>query len=336
MSNEEVGFMTNTSAPVQEAKAASHNIPEVNTTKETYAYFKGQIVPMSEAKVSVATHAMHYGTSCFEGIRAYWNPQKEQMYILKMKEHYERFYNSMKVLMMHPDETIDDLCRITVDLVAKHNHRENVYIRPLAYKSSCTIKLTLSSLDDEITIFTFPMNNYVDIEAGLNVCTSSWRRSNSNAMPVRAKVGGGYVNSTLAIDDAAAAGFDEAIFLTHDGYVSEGSSCNVFLVRNGKLVTPAVSEDILEGVTRNTLIEVAKDELGLTVEERRVDRTELYAAEEVFFTGTGVQLSPVTRVDRRIVGNGKPGKITLDLQKIYMDAVRGNNPKYMDWLTPVY
>lgn len=301
---------------------------------DRYAYFEGRIVPMSEAKVSVATHALHYGTACFEGVRAYWNADQGQLWLLKLREHYDRLHASMKLLMMKPPLSVDELCQVTVDLLRKHDYREDVYVRPLAYKSACTIRLTLSTLSDDLTIFTFPMGNYVDTTRGLSVCTSSWRRPNSNAMPVRAKVAGAYVNCSLAVDDAAAAGFDEAILLTHDGHVSEGSSCNLFLLRGDTWVTPAVSEDILEGLTRNTLVEMLRDS-GQKVEERQVDRTELYAADELFLCGTGVQVSPVTSVDRRVVGNGEPGPRTMALQKAYMAAVRGVDPKYRSWLTPV-
>lgn len=319
----------------QLAKAETPKIP-VLSLEEGYAYFEGRVVPMSEAKVSIATHALHYGTACFEGIRGYWNAQHEQLYLLKLREHFERMANSWNTLRMQPKETIDDLCRITVELVRKHGYHEDVYVRPITYKAARTIKLTLSSLEDSVAIYTFPMGNYVDISAGLNVCTSSWRRANSNAMPVRAKVTGAYINSSLAVDDASAAGFDEAIMLTHDGTVSEGSSCNLFLLRNGKLATPALSEDILEGVTRNALIDMVRDEFGMVVEERRIDRTELYSANEIFMCGTGVQVSPVVKVDHRQVGTGKPGPFSMKLQELYLSACRGENEKYRDWVTPVY
>ncbi len=303
---------------------------------EGYAYFEGHIVPMGEAKVSIATHALHYGTACFEGIRGYWNESHGQLYLLKLREHYERMADSWNVLRMHPKESVDELCKITIELVRKHGFKQDVYVRPITYKASCTIRLTLTELEDSTAIYTFPMGNYVNITNGLNVCTSSWRRANSNAMPVRAKVTGAYVNSSLAVDDAKAAGFDEAIMLTHDGYVSEASSCNLFIIRNGKLVTPALSEDILEGLTRNAIIELVRNEFGITVEERRVDRTELYSAHEVFLCGTGVQVSPVASVDRRQVGDGKPGSFTMQLQDRYLAACRGEIEKYRSWVTPIY
>ncbi len=317
------------------AKAESPKIP-VLSPDEGYAYFEGRIVPMSEAKVSIATHALHYGTACFEGIRGYWNADHQQLYLLKLREHYERMANSWNTLRMHPKELVDDLCRITVELVRQHAYRQDVYVRPITYKSARTIKLSLSSLEDSTAVYTFAMGNYLDISTGLSVCTSSWRRANSNAMPVRAKVTGAYINSSLAIDDANAAGFDEAIMLTHDGTVSEASSCNLFILRNGRLATPALSEDILEGVTRNALIDMLREEFGMTVEERRIDRTELYAATEIFLCGTGVQVSPVSSVDRRPVGSGKPGPFSMKLQALYLSACRGENEKYRDWVTPVY
>ncbi len=332
MTQTEVTATQQNSRPV---KAEAPKIP-VLSPDEGYAYFEGHIVPMSEAKVSIATHALQYGTACFEGIRGYWNEQQQQLYLLKMRAHYQRMADSWNVLRMKPKESIDDLCRITVELVRQHGFQQDVYVRPLTYKASRTIKLTLSPLEDAVAIYTFGMGNYLDISAGLSVCTSSWRRANSNAMPVRAKVTGAYINSCLAVDDATGTGFDEAIMLTDDGTVSEGSSCNIFLLRNGKLSTPALSEDILEGITRNSLIGMIHDEFGMEVEERRIDRTELYAADEIFMCGTGVQVSPVTSVDRRSVRTGQPGEFTMKLQALYLSACRGENEKYKDWVTPVY
>ena len=317
------------------ANAEAPKIPVLGM-EEGYAYFEGRVVPMSEAKVSIATHALHYGTACFEGIRGYWNEQHGQLYLLKLREHYQRMDQSCNALRIQPQESTDDLCRITTELVRMHGYRQDVYVRPIAYKATRTIKLTLSSLDDAVGIYTFAMGNYVDISAGLNVCTSSWRRANSNAMPIRAKVTGAYINSSLAVDDAHAAGFDEAIMLTHDGTVSEGSSCNLFILRNGKLATPALSEDILEGITRNALIEMLRNDFDMVVEERRIDRTELYASDEMFLCGTGVQVSPVVSVDRRRVGNGKPGPLSMKLQAAYLAACRGENEQYRHWVTPVY
>jgi branched-chain amino acid aminotransferase len=327
--------LTTTNITPTATQATAPIIPTITET-EGLAYFQGRIVPMSEATVSVATHALNYGTGCFEGIRAYWNAQAEQLYVLKLREHYERFARSRRMLKMQARESAEELCDITLEILSRQNFRQDVYIRPLAYKCSRTIKLTLSSLDDLVTVFAFPMGNYVDISAGLHVCVSPWRRVSGNAMPVRAKTTGVYVNSALAVDDAAAAGYDEAIFLTEEGHVSEGSSCNLFLVRQGRLSTPRTADDILEGITRDCVMEMAERDLGLRTWERAIERTELYDADEIFLTGTGVQISPVTEVDGRRVGTGQPGPITMELQRRYLRAVRGDDPTYAAWCTPVY
>ncbi len=306
------------------------------TTEQALAYFGGAIVPMNEANISVATHCFNYGTGCFEGIRAYWNAEQEQLHVLKLREHFERFANSQRMLKMKLAESVDDLCEITVELLRRQNFRQDTYIRPLAYKASKTIKPTLSTLEDAVTIFATPMGNYVDISAGLHVGISSWRRVSGNAIPVRAKTVGAYVNSALAVDEALAAGYDEAIFLTETGNVSEGSSCNLFIMRRGQFSTPRPSDDILEGITRNAVIDMARRELGIQTLERAIDRTELYDADEVFLTGTGVQISPVTRIEGRDIGNGKPGPITMELQRRYLAAARGDDPNYATWCTPVY
>jgi branched-chain amino acid aminotransferase len=321
--------------PAAQAKAAAPVIPTV-AAEQGLAYFGGAIVPMSEATVNVSTHALNYGTGCFEGIRAYWNAGQEQLYVLKLREHFERFANSRRMLRIDIPEPIDELCEITLEILRRQDFRQDVYIRPLAYKASRTIKLTLSSLEDAVTIFAFPMGNYVDISSGLHVSISSWRRVSGNAIPVRAKTVGAYVNSALAIDEATAAGYDETIFLTESGTVSEGSSCNLFLVRRGQFSTPRTSDDILEGITRNAVMELARRELGIQTVERAIDRTELYDADEIFLTGTGVQISPVTRIEGRAIGSGKPGPITMELQRRYLSAVRGDDPNYATWCTPVY
>ncbi|HZC05278.1 MAG TPA: branched-chain amino acid transaminase [Ktedonobacterales bacterium] len=320
---------------MDERRAEAPIIPTI-ATAEGLAYFQGRFTPMAEANVSVATHGLHYGTGCFEGIRAYWNADHQQLYVLKLREHFERFAHSRRMLMMKPVESVDELCGVTIELLRRQNIRSDAYIRPVAFKSSRTIKLTLSSLDDAVCIYAFPMGNYVDISAGLNVCVSSWRRVSGNAMPVRAKTTGAYINSSLAVDEAAANGFDEAIFLTQSGTVSEGSSCNIFVVKHGRISTTRAADDILEGITRDAAIGMLARDMGMTTEVRAIERTELYDADEIFFTGTGVQVSPVTRVDRRAIGDGRPGPITMELQRRYLRAVRGDDPAYSDWLTPVY
>jgi branched-chain amino acid aminotransferase len=301
----------------------------------SYAYFEGQIVPLEEAKVNIATHAFNYGTGVFEGIRAYWNEGHEELYILKGPEHYVRMLQSCRIMKIHITETVEQLMETTVEILRRSGYREDVYIRPLAYKADPVIKVKLSGIRDACSIFTAPMGNYLDVNKGLHVGISPWRRLDDNAIPTRAKATGSYINAALAVDDLLESGFDDGIMLTPDGHVAEGTASNLFMVRGDKLITSPVSDAILEGITRATLLQLAQD-AGMQVEVRTIDRTELYVADELFMCGTGVQVAPVTKVDHRPIGSGRPGDKTLTLQKLYFDAVRGNNPAYRHWLTPVY
>lgn len=306
-----------------------------DTRQEKYALFHGEIVPLEQAKVSVMTHAFNYGTGVFEGIRGYWNREREEIYLVLLREHFVRFIKNTRMVCIEVPYTVDELVDISVRLVKMHNYREDVYIRPLAYKSSEHIGVSMEGIADALTMFAAPFGNYVDIDRGLSVAVSSWIRSDDNAIPGRAKATGNYINSALAKNDAVLNGFDEAIFLNSQGYVCEASAANIFLVRNGNLVTPGFADGILEGLTRDMLIQLADAELGVKTEQRQVGRSELYYAEEMFLAGTGVQVAPITSVDRRRVGTGEIGPITKALQKLYFEVAKGNNPKYMDWLTPV-
>jgi len=300
------------------------------------AFFQGKIVPFQDAKVSVMTHAFNYGTGVFEGIRGYWNKDKNQMFLMKLAEHYERLHDSAKILKINLKHSVEELCQITVELAKRNGYKEDVYIRPLAYKSTVMIGLGLSGLDDDITIFLVPFGDYLDVSKGIRVCTSTWLRVDDNTVPARAKVTGIYVNSSLAKTEAKENGFAEAVMLSRDGHVAEGSGENIFIMRHGKLITPPMSDNILEGITRDSIIHLAKKELKMEVIERSIDRTELYVADEIFLCGTGAQVSPVVEVDRRPIGNGGVGEVTEKLQKLYFGIVRGENKKYSDWLTPVY
>jgi branched-chain amino acid aminotransferase len=286
--------------------------------------------------VSIATHALHYGTAVFEGIRAYWNEDREELYLLKLREHVDRFFHSCRLLHIDLPFSRPEMAEIVVELLRRNGYDSDVYVRPIAFKATQTIKLTLGSLDSSVAVLAFPFGKYVHREGGLQVGISSWSRIGDNAIPTRAKVSGSYVNAALASDDAARRGYDEAIMLNANGMLSEASSANIFLLRGGRLVTPALSENILEGITRAAVIELAREELGLPVEERAVGRSELYVAEEIFLTGTGVQIEPVVGVDRRPVGSGFPGPVTTRLQAIYAAAVRNRLLAYADWCTPVY
>ncbi|PKO22985.1 MAG: branched chain amino acid aminotransferase [Chloroflexi bacterium HGW-Chloroflexi-1] len=302
----------------------------------TQAYFEGQFVPMEQAKVSIMTHAFNYGTAVFEGIRAYWNAEHEQLYVLRLREHYLRLLESAKILRMVLALDADAMSALTLELLRREGYREDVYIRPLAYKSDEIIGVRLHNLHDEFAFFATPFGKYIDKEEGAKVCVSSWRRNDDNAIPPRGKVAGAYVNSALIKSDAQLNGFDEAIVLNQDGHISEGSAENFFMVRGGKLITPPVTANILEGITRSTVIQLARDELGIEAVERPIDRSELYIAEEAFFCGTGVQIAAIASVDHYPVGSGRIGPITSQLRDLYFRVVRGQVEKYRDWCTPVY
>ncbi len=299
-------------------------------------FFKGEFVPFQDAKIGVMTHAFNYGTGVFEGIRGYWNPKQNQLFIFKLKEHYERLLKSCRILFIKPTYTADELCELTVELAIKNGYKEDVYFRPIAYKSSEKVGLGLLGVDDDLVIYMTPFGDYLDLQKGLKVCVSTWHRINDNMIPARAKITGVYVNSSLASAEAKMNGYDEAIMLANDGHVAEGPGENIFIVRGKEVITPPLHHDILEGITRASIIELMDKELGFNVIERSLDRTELYIADEVFFTGTAAGVSPITEIDKRVVGSGKVGPVSAMLQKIYFDIVKGENAKYKAWLTPVY
>ena len=305
-------------------------------TLPEYAYFEGKIVPYSEARVGVLTHGLNYGTAAFAGLRGYWNPEEEQLFIFRPHDHYRRLLNSANLLAMELPHTPETLTEITQELLRVEGHRRDVYIRPLAYKADEIIGVKLHGLHDEITIVSVPFDRYVANDTNAHVTFSSWRRVDDNAIPARGKISGAYANSALIKTDAVRAGFDEALVLNQDGHVSEGSAMNIFMVKDGALITPPVTENILEGITRRSVIELAREMLGITVVERPIDRTEVYLCDEFFMTGTAAQITAVTRVDHRPLGNGEMGPITSRLRALFDDVLRGRNPRYRHWNTPVY
>ena len=300
------------------------------------AYFQGKFVPYSEAKVGVLTHAFNYGTAAFAGIRAYWNEEEQQLFIFRPFDHYRRFLNSAKILRMELKQTPESLTKITVELLRKDGYQCDIYIRPLGYKADEVIGVKLHGLRDELSIVAIPFERYLKNDTDAHATISSWRRVDDNVIPARGKIAGAYANSALAKTDAVQAGFDEALVLTQDGHLSEGSAMNVFMVRDGLLVTPSATDNILEGITRRSVIELAQKELGMTTIERTIDRTEVYLCEELFITGTAAQITAVTKVDHRPVGTGKMGPVTTKLRELFQDVIRGKNPKYRSWNTPVY
>jgi branched-chain amino acid aminotransferase len=302
----------------------------------TYAYFKGQFIPVDQAKISIQNNTFQYGTGIFEGIRAYWNGQMRQLYVFRLREHFVRMLRNCRVLKLKIDKDEKELSEITVELLRKNHPETDTYVRPIAYVDSEGLGPKFVGYPTGFAIYTIPLGDYIDVSSGIKVGFSSWRRINDNTIPARCKVTGGYVNSALAKTEALEHGYDEAIFLTADGFISEGSAENIFLIRDGRLITPPLSDDILEGITRATVIELAREEMGIETDERAIGRTELYVADEAFLCGTGAQVSPIIEVDRRPLGSGRIGPLSAKIQALYFDVVKGNQKKYLHWLTPVY
>ncbi|MBP7431062.1 MAG: branched-chain amino acid transaminase [Candidatus Hydrogenedentes bacterium] len=301
-----------------------------------FVYFEGNYVPVEDAKVSIMTHAFNYGTGLFEGIRGYYSADEDNILVFRLAEHVDRLVRNFNIMCMEIPETPEDIARICVEVIKRSGFREGVYIRPLCYKSELSLGPRLSGVESRFCCYVIKLGEYCDIESGLDVVVSSWRRLSDNAIPSRAKSTGSYINSSLAATEANQAGFDEAIFLREDGSVAEGSAMNMFMVLNGQLITTPPTADILVGITRNTVIELARNELGLDVVERPIARTELYVCDEVFFCGTGAQVAPVRSVDRRVIGGGTPGPVSRKLQDLYFRVVMGKVEKYRSWCTPVY
>jgi len=301
-----------------------------------YAFFNGRIVPYGDAKVGILTHGLNYGTGAFAGIRAYWNDEEGQLFGFRFHDHYRRFLQSGKLLRMQLPYTEDDLVTATLDLLRMEELRTDTYIRPLIFYADEIIGVRLHNLTANTAIVALPFKLYVENDQNAHVTVSSWRRVDDNMIPARGKIAGAYVNSALAKTDAQLAGFDEALVLNQDGHLSEGSAENVFIVRNGVVCTPPVTDNILEGITRRTVMMLLRDDLGMKVVERPIDRTELFLADEIFMTGTGVQVTVVTKVDHRPVGTGKMGDVARTLRELYFNVVRGRVARYRSFLTPVY
>lgn len=299
-------------------------------------YFRGGYVPVEEANISILTHAFNYGTGLFEGIRGYYCAEDDNVLIFRLKEHVDRIMRNAAILCMEIPETREDIGQICIELIRRSGFREGVYIRPIIYKSEHSLGPTVKGVETSLCCYIIKLGDYCDIQSGLNVAVTSWRRLSDNAIPSRAKSTGSYINSSLAATEARQNGFDEAIFLREDGSVAEGSAMNIFMVLDGKLITTPPTADILVGITRNTVMQIAKEQLGLEVIERSISRTELYVCDELFFSGTGAQVAPVRSVDRRVLGDGHPGPITKKLQDLYFQVVQGKVEAYRPWCTPVY
>lgn len=305
----------------------------LDQTHLPYAYFAGQIVPLAQAQVSIATHALQYGTAVFGGIRGYLDADGHTINLFRLHDHCVRFVQSAGLIKLRLPFDAKGLAALACELTRCNAPTTTVYLRPFAYKASFSLVPALRG-PDGFALYMQPLDSFYSIAGGLSVMVSSWQRIADRVIPARGKVAGGYINASIAKDEAYDYGFDDAIMLNERGKVSEGSASNIFVVRDGVLITPPVTADILEGITRRSLIQIAHD-LGIPVVERELDRTELYVADEIFFCGTGVQVSWIGQIDRRPVGGGCEGPLTARLRERFFAIVQGKVPAYADWLTPV-
>jgi len=318
------------------AEQTGAEVPRVTEPHLPYAYHAGRIVPLEHATVNIMTHGFQYGVGCFAGIRAYYNDREDQCYVFRLRDHLERLVNSCRILQLRIEESVGELMRILLALAAQNDYHGDTYFRPFVYSREHTLSPRTHNVATGFSLYSIPLADYVDTSSGLKTMVSSWRRIDDDMIPTRAKASGGYVNSALAKSEALQNGCDEAIFLNRDGRVCEGSAENLFIVRDGVLITPTLSANLLEGVTRKTLIHLARRELGVAVHERPIARTELYIADEAFFSGTGAQVAWIREIDKRPVGDGTIGPITGRLKELYLRVAKGMHPAYRHWITPVF
>lgn len=302
---------------------------------QSIAYHKGKFLPLEECNVNIMTHALQYGTMVFGGVRGYYDEERDQVFLFRLDEHFKRLKRSAHIMQMKTPLDPDRMAEITVELTRKNNYRCNVYFRPFIYKSALQLSPRLHDVEDDFSVYSLVLDDYLDTNRGLRAAVSSWRRIDENIIPTRAKVSGGYVNSALAKSEAIENGFDEAIFLDSRGFVSEGSAENIFIVRDGALITPPITAAILEGITRKSIIELARQD-GIPVIERDIARTEMYLADEVFLCGTGAQVAWVSEIDRRQIADGSIGTVTEKLRDRFRKAVVGKDDRTRAWVTPVY
>jgi branched-chain amino acid aminotransferase len=299
------------------------------------AFFHDRVLPYAEARLGLLTHALNYGTGVFAGIRGYWNRDEGKLFVFRLADHMRRFHESARLLRMNLALSEEATAAALLDLLRAEGLREDCYIRALAFYADEVIGVRLHGLTPVLAAVALPFGLYIDKAEGAHCTVSSWRRPDDNVVPPRGKITGSYINSAFAKSDAELAGFDEAILLNRDGRVSEGSGENIFLIRRGVAVTPSLDQSVLEGITRRSLITLLRGELGMAVEERPVERGELYLADEIFLTGTAAQITAVTRIDHRPIGTGQMGSVTSRLRSLFFDVVRGRSPKYRTWCTPV-
>ncbi len=299
-------------------------------------FYNGKFIPEEDVKISIRSKVVNYGLGIFEGIRAYWDDETEQLYAFHLKAHYKRFIDNAKIVNCEVPYTVDELVEITKELLRKNGKKESTYIRPLAFKNGEEVGFSIIGHEhDVVAIYSQPLLKYMPHEE-FNIGISSWKRISDNSLPPSTKAIAGYLNSALASMEVIENGFDEALLLNDRGYVCEGPGENIFIVRDNVLITPSTSDDILEGITRKVVIELAKNELGMEVQERSIARTEVYRADEAFFSGTAMEVAPVVSIDRRPIGDGTPGPVFAKIKELFFDITVGKNKKYEHWCTPIF
>lgn len=317
----------------------STSIPQDGAVPEPHlpvAYHQGAFKPLQSATVNIMTHGFQYGIGCFAGVRAYYDDKAQEAYIFRLDDHVERIWQSTRILGFNVTETREDIYRIILEVAKRNAFRGDCYFRPFFYSGEHRLSPRTHDVRVDFAVYAIPLGDYLDTSRGLKTVVSSWRRVDDDVIPARAKASGAYLNSALAKSEAVRQGCDEAIFLNRDGTVCEGSAENIFIVRDGVLTTPSVNSNILEGITRRTLLEIARDELGVSVAERPIARSELYVADEVFFSGTGAQVAWIEEIDGRKVGTGEIGEVARELRALYRRVVLGKVANYSHWLTPVF
>lgn len=306
----------------------------MKTDSFPYAFFQGKIVPLEKAKVSIMTNALQYGTGFFGGIRGYYHKKEGYLSLFRLEDHYKRFLSSAKILGCAFPYSQKELVQITLDLVKKNKPKTNAYFRPFSYVGNTELGPNFANVTLDFALYMIPLEEYMPLGKGLSLVVSNWQRISDNAIPSRGKISGGYVNSALARKEATDGGFDEAIMLNKYGRVAEGSAENLFIVRDEKIITPSLSEGVLEGITRRSIIKIAQD-LGIETIERPIERSELYVADEVFLTGTGCQVAWVEQIDKRKIADGKIGPVAAQLKDKFFKVVTGEDEQYEAWCTKV-
>ena len=304
--------------------------------KNRFIWLDGKIVNVNDASINVLSPTSQFGLNVFEGIRCYWNKDQKQLYAFRLKDHFDRLKRSQKLIQMEDKFTIEELTEAFIDVIKANEYEEDIAVRQTlfvdgfgSWSSSGPVNMFISPIPKAKTN---PEYN----KKGLNCCISSWQRIHDNSLSPRIKCGANYINSRMAQLEALRNGYDTTIFLNKDGKVSEGPGSCLFMVKNGKLVTPLLTDSVLESITRDTIIKIAKDVLGIPFEERSIDRTELYTCDEAFLCGSAMEITPIFSVDKYLIGNGEAGKITTELHKTYLEMVTGQIDGYEDWVTPIY